>query len=253
VLSRLGQPSPNLGLIDSHLEQYDYRLRLENFQSVQHARAKRYSPANTTQSMLLKTTRFGRLLLRTLSWCRRIRTSASNAARDRNTPTRAHQINAQISFISASINRFAVAGQPSLVCGRDRAIRPSSRMPAGPASSSIRFRETRSRRWFGELSARRRTSPGGSRKSRSLIRSRVCSASLRFASCCAGTQVHHCNSSPCLRSMVLVYSVASGGVLPSVLISVSTSRFNIGVKSSLIFLARSRKSASCVILAYASR
>ena len=82
--------------------------------------AKRYSPANTTRSMLLKTTRFGRLRLRTLSWCRRIRTSASNAARDRNTPIRAHQINSQISFIRESINRFAVAGQPSWVCGRDR-------------------------------------------------------------------------------------------------------------------------------------
>ena len=66
--------------------------------------AKRYSPANTTRSMLLKTTRFGHLRLSTLSWCRRTRTSASNAARDRNTPIRAHQINSQISFIKAKVS-----------------------------------------------------------------------------------------------------------------------------------------------------
>jgi hypothetical protein len=52
-------------------------------------------------------TRFGDLRLSTLSWCRRTRISACNAARDRNSPAIAHQINSQRSPIGVIINRFA--------------------------------------------------------------------------------------------------------------------------------------------------
>jgi hypothetical protein len=52
-------------------------------------------------------TRFGDLRLSTLSWCRRIRISACNATRDRNSPAMAHQISPQRSPIGPIINRFA--------------------------------------------------------------------------------------------------------------------------------------------------
>ncbi len=70
--------------------------------------------------MALNATRFGALRRSTLSWCRSTRISACNAARDRNSPTTAHQINLQKSPITATINRFAVDRQPVWVCGRDR-------------------------------------------------------------------------------------------------------------------------------------
>ena len=49
--------------------------------------------------MLLRATRLGDLRRSTLSWCRRNRTSACNAARDRNSPITADQINLQRSLI----------------------------------------------------------------------------------------------------------------------------------------------------------
>jgi hypothetical protein len=55
--------------------------------------AKRYSPANTKRSMLLKATRFGALRRSTLSWCRRTRISASSRALDRNSLVSAHASN----------------------------------------------------------------------------------------------------------------------------------------------------------------
>ena len=45
--------------------------------------------------MLPTATRFGDLRLSTLSWCRRTRISACNAARERNSPAMAHQISPQ--------------------------------------------------------------------------------------------------------------------------------------------------------------
>jgi hypothetical protein len=56
--------------------------------------------AFSERSTLLKATRFGNLRRSTLSWCRRTRISASNAARDRNSPIKAHQISLQMSLIS---------------------------------------------------------------------------------------------------------------------------------------------------------
>src|SRR5436190_21309728 len=61
--------------------------------------------------MLLRATRFGHLRRRILSWCRRTRISASNAARGRNSPIKAHQINLQRSLIDRTINRFASTSQ----------------------------------------------------------------------------------------------------------------------------------------------
>jgi hypothetical protein len=52
-------------------------------------------------------TRFGNLRRRTVSWCRSTRTSASNAARDRNSLIKAHQINLQRSLIKGTIDRLA--------------------------------------------------------------------------------------------------------------------------------------------------
>src|SRR5580704_6960148 len=49
--------------------------------------------------MLLRATRLGDLRRSTLRWCRRNRTSACNAARDRNSPITADQINLQRSLI----------------------------------------------------------------------------------------------------------------------------------------------------------
>jgi hypothetical protein len=46
--------------------------------------------------------------------------SASNAARDRNSPIKAHQINLQRSLIDRTINRFESVSQLFWVCGRDR-------------------------------------------------------------------------------------------------------------------------------------
>jgi hypothetical protein len=56
--------------------------------------------------MLLRATRLGDLRRSTLSWCRRNRISACNAARDRNSPITADQINLQRSLIG----RRRVAG-----------------------------------------------------------------------------------------------------------------------------------------------
>src|SRR6478672_372332 len=70
--------------------------------------------------MLLGATRFGHLRRRILSWCRRTRISASNAARGRNSPIKAHQINLQRSLIDRTINRFASVSRLLWVCGRDR-------------------------------------------------------------------------------------------------------------------------------------
>jgi hypothetical protein len=61
--------------------------------------------------MALNANRFGALRRSTLSWCRSTRISACNAARDRNSPTTAHQINLQKLPIAAIINRFAVDRQ----------------------------------------------------------------------------------------------------------------------------------------------
>jgi hypothetical protein len=69
--------------------------------------------------MELKTNRFGALRRSTLSWCRSTRISASNAARDRNSPITAHQINLQRSTIAAIINRFVGDRQPLWVYVRD--------------------------------------------------------------------------------------------------------------------------------------
>jgi hypothetical protein len=74
--------------------------------------------------MLLRATRFVDLRRRTLSWCRRTRISASNAARDRNSPIKAHQINLQRSLIDGIINRFASVSQLFWVCGRDSRSAP---------------------------------------------------------------------------------------------------------------------------------
>ena len=54
--------------------------------------------------------------------CRRngISISASNAARDRNSPINPHQINRQRSLIDRTIDRFADVSQLFWVCGRDR-------------------------------------------------------------------------------------------------------------------------------------
>jgi CspA family cold shock protein len=49
--------------------------------------------------------RFGDLRCSTLSWCRRTRISASNAALDRNSPIKAHQINLQRSLIGSEYQR----------------------------------------------------------------------------------------------------------------------------------------------------
>jgi hypothetical protein len=65
--------------------------------------------------------RFGDLRRRILSWCRRTRISASNAARGRNSPIKAHQINLQRLLIDRTINRFAGVSQLFWVCGRDTA------------------------------------------------------------------------------------------------------------------------------------
>jgi hypothetical protein len=68
-------------------------------------------------------TRFGDLRRRTVSWCRSTRTSASNAARDRNSLIKAHQINLQRSLIKGTIDRLAGVSQLSWVCGRDNPSR----------------------------------------------------------------------------------------------------------------------------------
>ena len=87
----------------------DHRLRLENFQCVQYRR-----------SPLPNAIRFGDLRRSTFSWCRRTRTSASNAARGRNSPIKAYQINLQRSLIGREYQPIRGLGQPFWVCGRDR-------------------------------------------------------------------------------------------------------------------------------------
>jgi hypothetical protein len=64
--------------------------------------------------------RFGELRRSTLSWCRRTRISASNAARDRNSQIKAHQINLQRSLIGSEYRPIRGRGQPFWVCDRDR-------------------------------------------------------------------------------------------------------------------------------------
>jgi hypothetical protein len=65
--------------------------------------------------------------------------SAYNAARDRNSPIKAHQINRQRPLIDRTINRFASASQLFWVCGRDR--NPHCKVKRTPrlgSSSSVR-------------------------------------------------------------------------------------------------------------------
>src|SRR5216110_3116155 len=72
----------------------DHRLRLENSQRVQHAwyqptKPNKYQPVDG----------FENLRRSTLSWCRSTRISISNATRERNSPSTAHQISLQRSSI----------------------------------------------------------------------------------------------------------------------------------------------------------
>jgi len=77
--------------------------------------------------MLPNANRFRDLRRSTLSWCRRTRVSASNAARDRNSPIKAHQINPQRSLIGNEYQPIRGRGQPTWVCGRDTGGRTISR------------------------------------------------------------------------------------------------------------------------------
>jgi hypothetical protein len=61
--------------------------------------ASAYIPASTSRSTLEKAKRPGDLRRSTFSWCRSTRISASRAARDRKSPTNAHQISLQRSTI----------------------------------------------------------------------------------------------------------------------------------------------------------
>src|SRR5262249_32165291 len=70
--------------------------------------------------MLPNANRFGDLRRSTLSWCRRTRISASNAARDLNSPIKAHQINLQRSLIGSKYQPIRSRSQRFWVCGRDR-------------------------------------------------------------------------------------------------------------------------------------
>jgi DNA invertase Pin-like site-specific DNA recombinase len=63
--------------------------------------------------------RFGDLRRSTLSWCRRTRISASNAARDLNSRIKAHQINLQRSLIGSEYQPIRSRSQRFWVCGRD--------------------------------------------------------------------------------------------------------------------------------------
>jgi hypothetical protein len=48
--------------------------------------------------------------------------SAYNAARDRNSPIKAHQINLQRSLIGSEYQPIRGRGQPFWVCGRDNGV-----------------------------------------------------------------------------------------------------------------------------------
>ena len=91
----------------------DQRLGLEDFQRVQNSGSQAVEPGKTRRSRLLKATRFGDLRRSTLSWCRRIRISVCNAARDRNSPTTAHRINLQRSPMAIDYYRFSGNRQPN--------------------------------------------------------------------------------------------------------------------------------------------
>jgi hypothetical protein len=67
--------------------------------------------------------RAGVLRRSTFNWCRSTRFSASNEARDRNSPAKAHQINLQRSSITREHQRFAATWLADWVCGRDRIAR----------------------------------------------------------------------------------------------------------------------------------
>ena len=69
--------------------------------------------------MLPRATRLGDLRCSTLSWCRRNRISACNAARDRNSAKTADQINLQKSLIRMKYQPIRRHRQPLSVCGRD--------------------------------------------------------------------------------------------------------------------------------------
>jgi hypothetical protein len=97
----------------------DHRLRLENFQCVQYSWSHTVEPRKHQRSMLPNVNRFGDLRRSTLSWCRRTRISASNLARDRNSPIKTHQINLQRSLIGSEYQPIRGRGQPFWVCGRD--------------------------------------------------------------------------------------------------------------------------------------
>ena len=108
----------------------DQRVRLKDFQRVQYSGSQTIEPGKNKAIMLLKATRFGDLRRSTLSWCRRTRISACKAARDRNNPITAHQINLQRSPIAIDYCRFAGNRQPYWVCGRHRLDRDRNRVRA---------------------------------------------------------------------------------------------------------------------------
>jgi hypothetical protein len=62
--------------------------------------ASAYMPANTSRSLLEKAKRSGDLRRSTFSWWRSTRSSALSAARDRNSPAKAHHISLQRSIIA---------------------------------------------------------------------------------------------------------------------------------------------------------
>jgi hypothetical protein len=100
----------------------DHRLRLENFQCVQYSRSHTIEPRKHQAVNVAEGQSLRGLRRSTLSWCRRTRISACNAARDRNSPIKAHQINLQRSLIRSEYQPIRGRGQLFWVCGRDSGI-----------------------------------------------------------------------------------------------------------------------------------
>ena len=100
----------------------DYRLRLDDFERVEHARAEAIEPGKDQTVNIAERHTFRPLALQHIQLMPEHKDLGCLAARDRNSPTKAHQNSCKDHSSLASINRFAVARQSFWVSDRDRTV-----------------------------------------------------------------------------------------------------------------------------------
>jgi hypothetical protein len=114
----------------------DDGLRLENFHRVQHLGSQVIKPRKHQAIDIADGRPLGRSTPQHIELMPRARTSVCKAARDRNSPATAYQINLRRSPIAVVIDRFAGDRQLFCVYGRYRGLSPTiTEFPFRPARS----------------------------------------------------------------------------------------------------------------------